>query len=140
MSVWRPSARVESPDGHAWEIYAYRIQLRDRDDWDTGIDDLEVGSLRARSAFALLDAIVWLVLLVPRAIVRFGEFALAGARALRSDEWTIEAIAFTPRRESYAWTTTTEYKGQVLAQVEGHLARGDIPQRLTNATYLGLRR
>jgi hypothetical protein len=31
-------------------------------------------------------------------------------------------------------------KGVVLAQVEGHLARGDIPQRLTNATYLGLRR
>jgi hypothetical protein len=24
--------------------------------------------------------------------------------------------------------------------VEGHLARGDIPQHLTNATYLGLRR
>jgi hypothetical protein len=138
MSIWRPSARVESPDGNTWEIYAYRIQLRDRDEWDPGLD--EPASIRAQPVFMLLDGIVWLALLIPRAIVRLGDLAVAGARALRSDEWTIEAIAFSPRRESYAWTTTTEYKGQVLAQVEGHLTRGDIPQRLTNATYLGLRR
>jgi hypothetical protein len=67
------------------------------------------------------------------------DLAVAGVHALRSDEWTIEAIAFIPR-ETCTWQTTTEHKGQVLALVEGHLARGDIPQRLANATYLGCRR
>ena len=36
--------------------------------------------------------------------------------------------------ERHAWTTTTEYKGQVLAQVEGNLARGDVPKNLSHAT------
>ena len=32
------------------------------------------------------------------------------------------------------------HRGQVLAQVEGNLARGDVPLRLTNAVYRGERR
>jgi hypothetical protein len=67
------------------------------------------------------------------------EVGVAAVRSLRSDEWTVEAVTFLPHRERYVWTTTREFKGQVLAQVEGHLARGDIPQHLTNGTYLGLR-
>jgi hypothetical protein len=113
---------VKSPDGRAWEIYAYKIQLRDRS-----------GRPRSRTVRSRARAI-------PRAILRSRELAVAGVRSLRSDQWTIEAIAFLPRRERYAWTTTSEFKGQVLAQVEGNLARGDIPHRLTNATYLGARR
>ena len=61
-------------------------------------------------------------------------------RSLRSDEWTIEAITWLPQRQAYAWTTAREFRGQVLAQVEGHLTRGDIPQHLTNAVYRGLQR
>jgi hypothetical protein len=130
---------VESPDGRAWEIYAYKIQLREQDEWDTGLDDTHPYP-QARAALMLFDAILWLLSMIPRAIVRLGQIAVAAVQSLRSDEWTVEAIVILPHRESYAWTTTTAYKGQVLAQVEGHLARGDIPQRLTNARYLGARR
>jgi len=49
--------------------------------------------------------------------------------------WTIDAVSYAPHEIVHTWTTTSEYKGQVLAQVEGHLARGDIPLRLANAVY-----
>ena len=62
---------------------------------------------------------------------------VAALRAIRSDDWTIDAVAYLPRPSTYRWTTTTEHKGQVLAQVEGHLARGDVPQHLPNAVYRG---
>jgi hypothetical protein len=116
VSVFRPSARVSSPDGRIWEIYAYKIRVRDR------------GRGRTRR-------VVHIVRLVVRAL----ELGVAAVRSLRSDEWTVEAVTFLPHHESYAWSTTREFKGQVLAQVEGHLARGDLPQYLTNATYLGER-
>jgi hypothetical protein len=61
------------------------------------------------------------------------------ARSLPA-EWTIAAVTYDPHETVYRWTTTREFKGQVLAQVEGGIARGGIPQRLTNATYLGERR
>ena len=102
MSSFRASAKVESPDGREWELYAYRVRwekpARRRDVWRS-----------------LLQA--W--------------------RAVRSDDWTIDAISFLPRPTTYRWTTNGEHRGQVLAQVEGHLARGDVPQRLTNAVYRG---
>ena len=102
MSVFRPTARVTSPDGREWEIYAFRVQWQRPE--------------RRRDVLR----------------------SVAGAvRAARSDDWTIEAIAHLPRKTVYRWTTSTADKGQVLAQVEGHLARGDIPARLTNAVYRG---
>jgi hypothetical protein len=61
----------------------------------------------------------------------------AAVRAVRSDDWTIDAIAHLPAKSVFRWTTSTEYKGQVLAQVEGHIARGDILERPTNAVYRG---
>jgi hypothetical protein len=102
VSVFRPSARVASPDGREWEIYAYRFR------WQPPARRRDVG----RSVAAAL-------------------------RAVQSDDWTIEAISHLPRKTVYRWTTTGEWKGQVLAQVEGHLARGDIPQRLTHGAYRG---
>jgi hypothetical protein len=102
VSVFRPAARVTSPDGQEWEIYAYRVQ------WQRPV--------RRRDVLRSLAASV---------------------RAARSDDWTIDAIAHLPRKTVYRWTTTTAYKGQVLAQVEGHLARGDILERPTNALYRG---
>ena len=80
------------------------------------------------------------MLLIPRLLVRLLDAGLAAARAVRSDAWTIEAITFMPHRQSYTWKTTREYRGQVLAQIEGSLQRGDVPQHLRNATYVGWRR
>jgi hypothetical protein len=129
VTVFRPSARVTSPDGREWEIYAYKIKLNDLDDFGPDEDDLIYG--RGGPLLFLVN----LVLLVPRLLIRLGQAAISGLEMLRSDEWTIDAITFYPRQTVYTWTTTSEYKGQVLAQVEGHLARGDIPLHLTNAVY-----
>lgn len=138
MSVFRPAAKVRSPDGREWEIYAYRITVGDRDDPEELLAPR--GGPQVEAAWALLDAVWWLLLLVPRLLVRVFDVVRAGVAAARSDEWTIDAICFMPQRTVVTWTTTTEFKGQVLAQVEGHLARGDIPQRLRNADYRGERR
>jgi hypothetical protein len=139
VSVFRPTVRVHTPDGTEWEIYAYKLQVGDRADWDTDLVDEDVGTRIAPEA-ALLNAVVWIVMLVPRLIVRLCDVAVAAVRALGSDQWTIEAITFVPQRQSMSWTTTTEHKGQVLAQVEGSLARGQTPGQLRNATYRGWRR
>lgn len=105
MSSFRPAAKVASPDGREWEIYAYRVRWqrppRLRDVWRP---------------------------------------VLAAWRAMRSDDWTIDAVSYLPGETVYRWTTTTEHKGQVLAQIEGHLLRGDIPQRLRNGVFGGERR
>jgi len=137
VTVFRPAARVTSPDGREWELYAYKVEVRDRRDWETDVVDADVGMSSAAAGLALLNAIVWLVTLVPRLLVRLADVAAAGLRALRSDEWTVEAISFLPQRQSYVWKTAREYRGQVLAQVEGSLARGEVPRQLRNATYVG---
>jgi hypothetical protein len=59
---------------------------------------------------------------------RIASVPIVALRSLRSDEWTIEAVTFAAHRESMSWTTTAEYRGQVLAHVEGALARGDAPR------------
>jgi hypothetical protein len=138
MSVFRPAARVTGPDGREWEIYAYKLTLRDRDDPAELLPP--AGGGRVDAVWALVDGIWWLLLLLPRLVVRLVDVARATVAAVRSDAWTIEAISFLPRPTAYTWTTTREYRGQVVAQVEGHLARGDVPTRLTNAVYRGERR
>jgi hypothetical protein len=88
MSGLRPHARTTSPDGRAWEIYAYRTRVTP-----------ERGRFRSfRRLFA------------PRA-----------------REWTIEASSWAPYPITKRWTTTRELRGQVLASVEGQLARGEEP-------------
>ena len=111
--MFRPAVRVSSPDGQRWEIYAYKVKRPPR--------------VRGKRALR-------------QVFVRLYVLASAAVRALRSDEWTIEAIAWLPQKQAYTWTTTREFRGQVLAQVEGHLTRGDIPRHLTNAVYRGLSR
>ena len=139
MSVFRPTAKVTGPDGREWEIYAYKIKVGDLDDFDLTEED-GFDNPRADLIALPLIFLVNLVLLIPRLLIRLGQVAVASARTLRSDAWTIDAISFLPQQTVYTWTTTTEFKGQVLAQVEGHLTRGDIPHRLTNAVYRGERR
>jgi hypothetical protein len=126
VSVFRPAAKVTSPDGQEWEIYAHKLRVATPGPPDA---DAPREPLLAR-----------LVRFVPRVLARLARLATDAIRAARSDEWTVDAVSHMPRRTTYTWTTTTEYKGQVLAQVEGNLARGDIPQRLTNAVYRGERR
>jgi len=48
-------------------------------------------------------------------------------RAFRTAEWTIEAVSWAPYPIRHRWTTTRERRGQVLASVEGQLARGETP-------------
>jgi len=48
-------------------------------------------------------------------------------RALRANTWTIEAVTYGAHHERHRWRTTAQYRGQVLAQVEGSIARGDFP-------------
>jgi len=48
--------------------------------------------------------------------------------ARRAAGWTIEASSWAPYPVTHRWTTTPELRGQVLASVEGQLARGEAPQ------------
>lgn len=112
MSVFRPAVRVRAPDGRDWEVYAYKLRV-------------ERPSVAGRRLARLARGV--------------GLTLVSAGRSLRDDEWTIEAICFVPG-ESYRWRTTREFKGQVLARVEGGLARGDPPTRLPNASFLGWRR
>ena len=48
-------------------------------------------------------------------------------RAFRTTSWTIEAVSWAPYEVRYRWTTTADLRGQVLASVEGQLARGETP-------------
>jgi hypothetical protein len=124
VSVFRPSVRLTAADGREWEIYTYKLELRERAEGDDHV----------------VNRLVRVAVLIPRLVVRLVDAGLAAARAARSDAWTIEAITFMPHRQSYTWKTTSEYRGQVLAQIEGSLQRGDVPQHLRNATYVGWRR
>jgi hypothetical protein len=74
-----------------------------------------------------------------RLLWRLADVPRAALAVRGSDEWTIEAITWHPHRTVYTWTTTGEFRGHVLAQVEGQLARGEVPTP-RNATYLGASR
>lgn len=136
MSVFRPSARVRSPDGRNWEIYAYKVNVRARPAADPA-DPSAHGAGTGAAELWLVQAALWLARLVPHALLRLVDVAAASIRSLRSDAWTIQAITWAPIKTTYTWTTTREFRGQVLAQVQGHLARGDVPVHLTNAAFRG---
>ena len=48
--------------------------------------------------------------------------------APRAREWTVEAVSWAPYEVRHRWTVAGERKGQVLASVEGQLARGEHPR------------
>ena len=134
--MFRPSARVTDPHGREWEIYASKLALPRRGAPDPTPSGLWHPSPRAELVTAPIDGIVYLLSFIPRLLLRlFVDLPLAAVRALRSDTWTIEAISWAPFRASYTWTTTLEHRGQVLAQVEGGLARGEAP-RPRNARFV----
>jgi hypothetical protein len=47
--------------------------------------------------------------------------------ARRSEHWLVEAVSWAPYELRLRWEVSAERKGQVLAQVEGQLARGETP-------------
>lgn len=146
MSVFRPSARVTAPDGREWEVYAYRFRLRERGatfdpglapDDPVGVGLGTAGYAEAEALGGVLDGVLWLLGLIPRLLVRvLWDIPRGALGTVGSDAWTVEAITWQPHRTSYAWTTTGEFRGHVLAQVEGQLARGEVPTP-HHATYLG---
>ena len=89
-----------SPDGRRWEIYAYKFRLPPR---------RRPGVRRFLHRLCI-------------------ELPVAAVRASKSDEWTIEAVSWAPYPIGHKWSTTREFRGQVLAHVEGGLARGDTPR------------
>ena len=48
--------------------------------------------------------------------------------AKRAQEWTVEAVSWAPYPVKHRWTVASELKGQVVASVEGQLARGEHPR------------
>jgi hypothetical protein len=113
VSVFRPTARTSSPDGREWEIYAYRLQLPNRGTPDPRSFGRGVTTRRRGRLRVLVRSLV--------------DVPVAAVRALRTDEWIVEAISWAPYRASYKWSTTTVVRGQVLVLVEGALARGETP-------------
>jgi hypothetical protein len=127
VNRFRPAARTVSPDGRRWEIYAYKLELPPRRTPDPAPVGVFPG-YRAEAASELLDGILYLVAFIPRLLVRLCvDLPVAAVRAARSDQWTIEAVSWAPYPTGHKWSTTREYRGQVLAQVEGGLARGETP-------------
>ena len=123
MSSLRPAARTMSPDGREWEIYAYALQLPSRQP----VEQTDVGASPSWQG-TVIDGVVYLVLLLPRLLVRvFYDFPVAAFRAARSDTCLIEAVSWAPYPLKLRWEVSKERKGQVLAQVEGQLARGEQP-------------
>jgi hypothetical protein len=119
--------RTASPDGRHWEIYTYKLQLPSRPLPDPAVGDLE--GYRVAAASALLDGVIYLLAFIPRLLIRlFIDLPVAAVRASRSDEWTIEAVSWAPYPVHHKWSTTSEFRGQVLATVEGSLARGETPK------------
>jgi hypothetical protein len=134
--MFRPYARVTDPHGREWEIYASKLALPRRGAPDPTPFGLWSPAPRAEVVTAPLDGIVYLLSFIPRLLLLlFVDLPVAAVRALRSDTWTIEAISWAPFRASYTWRTTHEHRGQVLAQVEGGLARGESP-RPRNAQFV----
>lgn len=112
-----------APDGREWEIYAFALQLSRR----KPVQETAVGDAPTWQG-AVIESVVFLVTLVPRMLIRlFYDLPLAAARARASDTLFIEAVSWAPYELRLRWEISKDRKGQVLAQVEGQLARGERP-------------
>jgi hypothetical protein len=112
-----------APDGREWEIYAYALQLRRRQP----VQETTVGDAPSWQG-AVIESVVFLVTLIPRMLIRaFYDLPVAAFRARNSDTLFIEAVSWSPYELRLRWEISKDRKGQVLAQVEGQLARGERP-------------
>ena len=141
MGLFRPVVKVADPEGREWELYAYKLRLKPVGPYepDLPVDTLMgFGDSRAYGLLVVVDAAAWLLMLPLRLLVLLAwELPRAAVKSRGSDEWTVEAVTWLPHETRYTWTTTGEFRRNVLAQLEGQLARGELPPRLTRATYIG---
>lgn len=133
--------RATAPDGSDWEIYAYRIQLRKRGaTFDPGLaGDDPVGVYSAAEAeLDALDAILWLLGLIPRLLVRLlWDLPCAGIAALAPNSCTVEAVTWYPVRTSYRWITPRARRQEVVAEVRRQIVAGQLPPKPRHARYVG---
>ena len=142
MSGFRPNRRVTDPGGHEWELYAYKMRVRDRGatfnpglapDEPVGVSPATLTFGEAEWSLGVLDALLWGLGLIPRLLVRvLWDIPRAALRVPGSDRWTIEAVNWYPHRTSQTWTTTGEWRDETLAHVADSIQRG-VPPRPTNA-------
>jgi hypothetical protein len=112
-----------SPDGREWEIYAYALQLPR----PAPVAQPVVGDVPSLQG-SIVEGAISILAFVPRLLVRvFYDLPVAALRAARSGECLIEAVSWAPYPIRLRWAISKERKGQVLAQVEGQLARGERP-------------
>jgi hypothetical protein len=96
-----------------------------------------MSSLRAKARTTAPDGREWEIYAYrPRVQPATGRFRkIRRLFARRGTEWTIEASSWAPYPITHRWATAPELRGQVLASVEGQLARGE-PPRPRNAKQL----
>jgi hypothetical protein len=117
--------RAFAPDGTEW---VYEPGLAGED----GI------YLPAEAELDVLDAILWLLGLIPRLLLRLlWDPPRAGLAALASDRWTVEAVSWYPQRTSHRWITQRRHRREVVAEVGRQIAAGRFPPKPRNATYTG---
>lgn len=139
MSVLRPARKVTAPNGEEWEIYVYRVDLT----WRPFTLADELGGPGGRlAAFDALLALIELPLVFLGQVVLPALYAVLRlpldlVRARGSTAVHVEAIRFTPWRESYRWTTTRDHRDRVLDQVARGFASGDIPPSILGAVFDG---
>ena len=89
-----------------------------------------MSSLRPRARTASPDGREWEIYAYrERVWPESGRFRKIRHRfAPRARDWTVEAVSWAPYPVKHRWTVAAELKGQVLASVEGQLARGEHPR------------
>jgi hypothetical protein len=136
VSLFRASARVVGPDGRVWEIYQYRLTLANRGMADggpfaDGTDGYSASAIGADAELAIgvIDAVVWLLGTVVRAIFMLvWDLPRSALAAHRSDEWTVELVTWFPREERRKWITHGDQRAFVVAELKDQLLRGELPR------------
>src|SRR5438046_2484666 len=76
VTALRPAVRPPGPDGREWELYAYKVAVRERAEWDTDLADTDGVYGPAAAELAVVNAVVWIVMLVPRMLMRLADAAV----------------------------------------------------------------
>jgi hypothetical protein len=93
---------------------------------------------RGEAGLDVLDAILWLLGLIPRLLVRLlWDLPRAGIAALASDSCTVEAVTWYPVRTSYKWITPRAHRREVVAEVRRQIVAGQLPPKPGNVRYSG---
>jgi hypothetical protein len=89
-----------------------------------------MSGLRAHTKTSGPDGRAWEIYAYRRRVELPEGVRFRGIRAWfapREADWTIEASSWAPYPLRHRWKAAPEFKGHVLARVEGQLARGETP-------------